>query len=580
VLALVALLPIIGVALHPFSRLPGSELGDVYKHAWSFWHTLNTLSTWPDTYALNAPTGGVLWDVMLLPSLVFTPVTVIFGPVFTANLFVWASIFFVGITTYWLCDELIGDRKSAMVGGVVAQASPYLLGYPLTSGVHERLAIWIFPLLLLSAVKLQREGGKRWYFYSVIGLVFATAGCGVYGLFAALMLAFALPSIYLFERGNLRALLSFGVVAMITLVALMYVTGSVTNSPYSLSPQPGRMTMFSGASMGLMDSATLAELINPLEASNMEPEDSGDLLLRISYLGLVTLCLSWWGALTYRGKSCLWVRIIVSLSTLFAIVSMGPEIRTGTLVITNYPYVALCYLVPFYGSIPVPFQQVALFAPLAAVGVSAIIYIRPRMGWAAVIGVLLERSLVSPVGGVVEFAPAAVGDEYLDVGPGPILEVPRVYKGRDLSHGGVFMAQTRHERGLALSVHSGVTEWDSWLPVREGVSTDWEAAVDCMAAGGFSSVVLHMDWFESNEQADEAYTGIARVLGPKEISGGVAVFDLSEVEVQLADDRMVTPFVVEAPLAEPIASDLPANFERAAIGSGRETSRCPVTIQR
>ena len=82
------------------------------------------------------------------------------------------------------------------------------------------------------------------------------------------------------------------------------------------------------------------------------------------------------------------------------------------------------------------------------------------------------------------------------------------------------------------------------------------------------------------ERAVEAYTGLVSVLGPNDREGSVLVFDLSEVGVPLADDRMVTPFVVEAPLAEPIASALPANFERAAIGSGRETSRCPVTIQR
>jgi hypothetical protein len=516
---------------------------------------------------------------MLLPSLVFMPVTALFGAVFAANLFVWGSIFFAGVTTYWLCRELLGDCRAAMVGGVVSQAAPYLLGYPLTSGVHERLAIWIFPLLLLSALKLCRSGGVRWYLFSVIGLVFATAGCGVYGLFAALMLAIALPSFYAVERENLRALLGFGAVAMLTLVALMYVTGMVTNSSLSLSPQPGRMTMFSGTSMGLMDSASLAELLNPIEASRMLPEDSGDLLLRISYVGLVTLCLSWWGALVYLGKNRRLVRIIVGLATLFAVVSMGPEIRTGTLVIANYPYIALCYVVPFYGSIPVPFQQMALFSPLAAVGVAAFVVTRPKTGWLVVAAVLLERSVVSPVGGVVEVAPAEVDAAYLDIGVGPVLEIPRVYMGRDLSHGSVFLAQTLHEQGLALSVHSGVTEWDSWLPVREGVSVDWVSAVDCMAAGGFNTVVLHMDWFESQQMAMEAYSGLNRALGGRLDTARTVVFDLSSVNVPLAEDRMVTPFVIEAPLPEPSVAVQSINFERVAIGSGRETSRCPVTIR-
>ena len=578
-MAVVALLPLLGVVQHPFTLLPGSELGDVYKHAWSYWHTPQTLSSWPETYALNAPTGGVLWDVMLLPSLVFIPVTAIFGPVFSANLFVWTSLFLVGVTTYWLCRELVEDDYAAMVGGLVAQASPYLLGYPLTSGVHERLAIWIFPLLLLSALKISRAGGLKWYLLSMSGLVFATAGCGVYGLFAALMLAVALPAIISVERERYGQLLAFGATAMFTLVVLMQVTGFVTNSPESLSPQPGRMTMFSGASMGLMDSASLAELLNPIEASKMIPEDSGDLLLRISYLGLLTLALSWWGAVAYLGPSRRVVKIIVGLATLFAVVSMGPEIRTGTLTIPNYPYVAFCYVVPFYGSIPVPFQQVALFSPLAAVGVAAFVTTRPKIGWLVVLGVLLERSIVSPVGGVVEVAPAEVDRAYLEIGAGSVLEIPRIYMGRDLSHGSVFLAQSVHEQGVALSVHSGVTEWDSWLPVREGVSTDWTESVECMAAGGFTSVVLHMDWFESQQLAHDAYYGLAGALNSESTPSNIVIFDLSSVGVPLAEDRLVSPFVVEAPLPEPSFHSRPLNFESAAIGSGRETVACPVTVR-
>ena len=579
VLAVVALLPILGALQHPFTLLPGSELGDVYKHAWSYWHTLHTLSSWPDTYALNAPTGGVLWDVMLLPSLLFLPVTAIFGPVFSANIFVWCSLFLVGVTTYWLCRELVEDDCAAMVGGVVAQASPYLLGYPLTSGVHERLAIWIFPLLLLASLKISRTGGLKWCFISLVGLVFATAGCGVYGLFAALMLAIALPAFYLVKRTHLRQLAVFGLLAMLTLLVLMQVTGLVTNSPQSLSPQPGRMTLFSGASMGLMDSASLAELLNPIEAAKMEPEDSGDLLLRISYLGLITFALSWWGAVSYIGSSRRIIMIIVALATMFAVVSMGPEIRTGTLTIPNYPYIMLCYVIPFYGSIPVPFQQVALFAPLAAVGVAAFVTLRPKLAWLVIVGVLLERSIVSPVGGVVEVASADVDRAYREVGVGPVLEIPRIYRGRDLSHGSVFMAQTVHEQGVALSVHSGVTEWDSWLPVREGVSNNWSESVECMAAGGFTTAVLHMDWFENQQLASEAFTGLSGSLNYDGSPSNIVVFDLSSLGVPLAQDRMVEPFVVEAPLPEPSVHARPPNFELAAIGSGRETMTCPVTVR-
>ena len=87
-----ALLPVLGVLGSPGERLVGTELGDVYKHAWSFWHTPHALGTWPWTEALNAPGGGRLWDVMLLPSLVMVPVTSLAGPVFASNVWVVVSL--------------------------------------------------------------------------------------------------------------------------------------------------------------------------------------------------------------------------------------------------------------------------------------------------------------------------------------------------------------------------------------------------------------------------------------------------------------------------------------------------------
>ena len=97
-LGVAAAVPLLHVLLAPTTSLPGSELGDVYKHAWSYWHCLAQGGAWPETSSLNAPAGGRLLDVMLAPALLMAPVTVLLGPVFSANLWVWLSLWAVGLT--------------------------------------------------------------------------------------------------------------------------------------------------------------------------------------------------------------------------------------------------------------------------------------------------------------------------------------------------------------------------------------------------------------------------------------------------------------------------------------------------
>ena len=176
-LILGALLPLLGVLVDPAGRLPGTELGDVYKHAWSYWHTPHAIGAWPWTDSLNAPGGGVLWDVMLFPSLLMAPVDWIAGPVFTANLWVFFSLLLVGFCTAGFLRAIGASDLLAALGGFLAQGSPYLYGYPLYSGVHERLAVWVFPLLLWCVIRIQQQGGKRWLIWGLLGYFFGLFPC-------------------------------------------------------------------------------------------------------------------------------------------------------------------------------------------------------------------------------------------------------------------------------------------------------------------------------------------------------------------------------------------------------------------
>ena len=96
----------------------------------------------------QCPKGGLFYDLMFLPSVLMIPISLVFGPVFSANIWIVLSCTGIGYCTYLLSQHVTQDRMSSMVAGWLALSSPYLLGYPLTGGVYERLGVWMFPLVL------------------------------------------------------------------------------------------------------------------------------------------------------------------------------------------------------------------------------------------------------------------------------------------------------------------------------------------------------------------------------------------------------------------------------------------------
>ena len=130
-----AVFPLARVLVHPTELLPGSEVGDVYKHTWAYWHALIQIAegTWPATRYLGAPEGGTLLDVMLLPALFMAPVTLAAGPVAAANVWVLLSLLAVGGSVYALSRALTGSVAASLCAGLLSQTAPFLLGHALTS---------------------------------------------------------------------------------------------------------------------------------------------------------------------------------------------------------------------------------------------------------------------------------------------------------------------------------------------------------------------------------------------------------------------------------------------------------------
>jgi hypothetical protein len=554
-------------------------LGDVYKHAWSYSHLLAEGGNWPHSTWLNAPAGGVLLDVMLGPAVLMAPVGFLAGPVVAANLWVWLSFFAIGACTAALAHALFDSEEGGLLAGLLAQQAPYLAGYPLFSGVHERLAAWFFPLLLLCAWRLREGAGRKWGLLALASAVLVTFSCAVYALWGGLLLLFCLPLLLRGEDGaGARRLLPWGLGYTAVLGLGYAVARMVTYHPQTLSPQPGRLDLGLGVRVQEQDVASLGELLNPFTVSAQQPVDSGDQLLEICYLSWVLICVAIWGLRSLRGSRVL--RILLGVGGLFALLSMGAVADFGLFQVPNLPYLLLAWLVPMYGRIPVPFQQLALVTPLLALGAAAwISTLAPtRRMWA--VGVvfalcLFERALVLPVGVVAETAPATPSTVYEDLEEGNLVVVPRMYRNRFLASGKVFLAQTAHRRPQPVSIHLGVTAWDAYAPVLYGQSEDWESSLRCLARGGFRWLAVHGDWFAEGEAAAQV-TAIEQVLGsPGRSDGDTYLFDLSLLGEPLASKRFLAPFSPQqGPEGAP--THAPQPVDEGSEEMARVVPGCPV----
>ncbi len=576
-----AAIPLLRVLPQPTHVLPGSALGDVYKHAWSYWHLLAQVEAggWPWTEFLNAPGGGRLLDVMLAPAILMAPFCAALGAIATANLFVWGSLFGVAAATWALARELTESRAGAVLAGLLATWSPYLAGYPLFSGVHERLAIWIFPVVILASIRVARSGSARWGAAACVAMAMVGLSCAVYGLWSLLLFGGA-AGVLLGPpqtRGlRARRLVVLGIGFLVVLGAAFFLARGITHDPWSLSPQPGRMSLGLGVGPQAMDVATLGEMFWPWTAASQQPVDSGDALLQITYLGWVLGGIGLLGALRARGAQAHLLRWTVGFGFLAALVAMGPSV--GSMGLPNLPYLLLAWTIPLFGRIPVPFQLVGIATPLLAIGVASWVGSGPsQLKRALVILVLalVERSVAVPVGLVQPVADARVASVYEGIGEGPVVEIPRQYQGRFLASGQVFLAQTAHRQPIPVSVHLGVTEWDAFEPVLRGQAEDWTRAFSCLRKGGFRWLVVHRNHYPDAQLAQSAIAGMGQALAPNFDDGADLLFDLSGLTVSAADKTKLPPFS-----PQPLESEGPIHPAATPDEQGEEFARvrpgCPV----
>ncbi len=147
------------LALHPTTRLPGSELAGAFSHVWKFWWTHQAVAgsgvNPAFTPLLRFPEGLEVGRVMAGFGDAFwaMPITALLGPVAAFDAVVLASV----AAGFWAAAVLAGraglERGPAVLVGLAWSLAPHHLGY-LYGGAIEYMASPWTPLFLLALLEL------------------------------------------------------------------------------------------------------------------------------------------------------------------------------------------------------------------------------------------------------------------------------------------------------------------------------------------------------------------------------------------------------------------------------------------
>jgi hypothetical protein len=151
---------------HAGSVFPGINIPDSWELNWPFewfpYALIHGLNPWY-THAQWSPTGLNIAAATSFPllALVCTPITLIWGPVVSANLVSLGAIVVTGWATYLLCRYVSKDRVAALVGGATVACGSYVL-LQMWAG-HALMTVFFCPQFAALAVLRYLDGaiGRR-----------------------------------------------------------------------------------------------------------------------------------------------------------------------------------------------------------------------------------------------------------------------------------------------------------------------------------------------------------------------------------------------------------------------------------
>jgi hypothetical protein len=151
---------------HAGSVFPGINIPDSWELNWPFewfpYALIHGLNPWY-THAMWAPTGLNMAAATSFPllALVFTPITLIWGPLVSANIASLGATVLTGWATYLLCRYVSKDRAAALIGGATVGFGSYVL-LQMWAG-HALMTVFFCPQFAALAVLRYLDGaiGQR-----------------------------------------------------------------------------------------------------------------------------------------------------------------------------------------------------------------------------------------------------------------------------------------------------------------------------------------------------------------------------------------------------------------------------------
>jgi hypothetical protein len=284
-----------GVIFHPTTRVLGDADRDKTILMWSFYWWPHAIAHGHDPFVANAvwaPHGVDLSWVTSSPTLalVLSPLTAMFGAVFSYNVAALAAPPLAAWTTYLLARHLTRNVPAALVAGFLFGFSPYVISQSVS---HLNLSfVCLIPLAGLLAVRFFEGSVDRWWYTGLLALILVLQ----FGISTELFATVAVLAAILFVLAALVLEAPSRLVPVALYTAFAYLAAGVIVSPYLFHAFGGGSAppVRPHSSRHILD---LANLVYPTETTWLRPAGSQAITSRFTsgideiggYLGIPLL---------------------------------------------------------------------------------------------------------------------------------------------------------------------------------------------------------------------------------------------------------------------------------------------------
>ena len=533
------------------SVIIGEERGDAYQYAWSLWWARRAVLDPGKGLArltlVNHPVGvrHPLMLSMVGVSLMALPFSLLFPPAVVYNLQILLSFVLSGLTMYWLCTELVGDRRAGLVGGFIFAFFLNKTGHVLGGHLPQVTVYW-FPLYVLFLYRTVRRPDWRTALMTALVLVPA---CLIHVMhlayfvlpvtLAVLLVAWAELKGAFFTRRRLEALiLAFGLAALVIVPFLL---------PTILDALAGESYLQEAGTV--FHSTDLLAFITPspyhplLERLGRAPSfvkqifyDERFLYERLAYPGVLAVGLALWGLV--RRRRNVWIWGVLALAA--AVLSLGPLLKVGNELVVyevdaHRSYVVLPYAllkqtpVLDMGRTPGRLNETAMFATaiLASYGVAALgrsLARYPRL-WASLLALLLigtgiEYVAMWPFPASTARVPPAIQRIAAEPGDGALLHV--LMNRRWINHRALYYQTVAQRPVVGGEVHRAMPEALPWSETLLGLAQPDQEAGDAVPRPSLAEREAWLRYFDVDyvlfhkmERDDSLVRSfVERMLGP------------------------------------------------------------------